>query len=161
MRQKVPFSYFCIFMTVMVFVLVTIGLVVTRDIPHKFNMLAAITAVALLVSLFYCPLYVVVTDKAVEIHRPLKIKTLPLNQIKSVETFYPSPGGLRLCGSGGFAGYWGYFNDIMCGSYFGYYGKRDSCFLVKMNDGRQYVVGCENPKEMVDYLKKHLRYEES
>lgn len=156
MKQKVTFSLYCIFMTALVIVLFVIGLFATYDIHEKFIPFTIIVGAVIVASLFYCPLSVEVTDREVNIHRPLKTKALPLDSIKSVETFYPSAGGLRLCGSGGFAGFWGYFNDIMCGSYFGYYGRRDSCFLVKMKDGRQYVLGCENPKVMVDYINSLL-----
>lgn len=72
------------------------------------------------------------------------------------QKFFPSLGGLRLCGSGGFFGYWGYYTDIVIGNYFGYYGKRSQCILVRLNNGRQYVISCKNPDEMVYAISSHL-----
>ncbi len=48
------------------------------------------------------------------------------------------------------------FSDIMIGTYLGYYGNRTNCFLIKMSNDRQYVLGCDNPVDMVDYIKSQL-----
>lgn len=67
--------------------------------------------------------------------------------------------GFRLCGSGGFAGYYGWYHDSRIGRYFGYYGNRHECFLIQLKDGRQYVLGCENPTDMVTFLTEQITKE--
>ncbi|WP_300877569.1 PH domain-containing protein [uncultured Duncaniella sp.] len=62
----------------------------------------------------------------------------------------------RICGSGGFMGYWGWFSERDLGKYFAYYGKASDCFLVTMKDGRKYMLGCQNPAEMVDAINARL-----
>lgn len=95
-------------------------------------------------------------DSALVVHRALKSKVIPYSIIVSVDRCIPSAGGLRLCGSGGFMGYWGYFSDILIGTYFGYYGNRYQCVLVKLKDGMQYVVSCDSPDELVSAINDRI-----
>lgn len=112
----------------------------------------------IIAGLYYCPVSVEANLSEIKLYRLLaKPKIFAYKDIQSVETCYPSAGGIRLCGSGGLFGYWGYFSDIMIGTYFGYYGSRSYCFLVKLKNGKQYVLGCENPVAMVDYIKSNLK----
>ncbi len=53
-------------------------------------------------------------------------------------------------------GYWGWFSERDLGKYFAYYGKASDCFLVTMKDGRKYMLGCQNPAEMVDAINARL-----
>ena len=78
------------------------------------------------------------------------------DDISFVDTCHPSAGGLRICGSGGAFGYWGYFSDIMIGTYFGYYGSRSHCFLIRLRNGRQYVIGCDGPVALTGFIRKHI-----
>ena len=64
--------------------------------------------------------------------------------------------GIRLCGSGGFFGYWGYFSDIVIGQYFGYYADRSQCFYIKLKNKRQYVISCKNHVGMVEAIRKNI-----
>jgi len=59
-------------------------------------------------------------------------------------------------GSGGFAGYWGWYANSQIGTYFAYYGDRYECFLIKLKNGKKYILGCENSSEMIDRLKIQL-----
>ncbi len=34
------------------------------------------------------------------------------------------------------------------------YGSRGHCFLIKLKNSKQYVIGCEDPAALVDYYKK-------
>ncbi len=83
-------------------------------------------------------------------------KTFPLADIVEVDTCYPSAAGIRLCGSGGFFGYWGYFSDIVIGQYFGYYADRSQCFYIKLKNKRQYVISCKNHVGMVEAIRKNI-----
>lgn len=65
-------------------------------------------------------------------------------------------GERRIIGSGGWFGYYGRFSDREIGKYFAYYGKASDCFLVTLNDGRQYVLGCKNPGAMVEAISSRL-----
>lgn len=65
-------------------------------------------------------------------------------------------GALRICGSGGFFGYWGWFKERDLGKYFAYYGKSSDCFLVTLKSGNKYMLGCTEPEEMVDFINKNL-----
>ncbi|MDE5877841.1 MAG: PH domain-containing protein [Muribaculaceae bacterium] len=155
MKSKVKFSTYCSIITVVVIIALIVGIVTVKDNAERI-LLSVIIVCVIGVGLFYCPVSIEVdTDKFI-IHRLLKDKHIPYNQISAVDRCFPSAGGLRMCGSGGFMGYWGYFHDIIIGSYFGYYGDRSQCVLVRLKSGAQYVVSCEEPDRLLEACNEHL-----
>lgn len=156
MKSKVKFSVYCIVVTIAVSALLVAVVIMNRDKGGEMEAIAAITGFILLFGLFYCPVSIETSDSGLIIRRVLKSKTIPYPEISSVDRCYPSAGGLRLCGSGGCLGYWGYFSDIIIGTYFGYYGDRDQCILIKLKSGRQYVVSCKQPDAMAAAIASRL-----
>ena len=49
-------------------------------------------------------------------------------------------------------GRWGKYRDDNIGDYFAYYGKPDNTVLIKLKDGRQYIVGGSDAKKLADYI---------
>lgn len=156
MKQKVKYSMFCMILTSVIVILLIIGIIATWGEWRGCVILSVIFFVMTGTSLFYSPLSIESTDDSLIIHRCLKSERIPVSSISDVERCYPSSGGLRLLGSGGFMGYWGYFSDIMIGTYFGYFGDRNQCILVKLKDGKQYVISCEEPDRMLDHISASL-----
>ena len=157
MNNKVKFSIFSLIITAAVIILSVAGIVSVRHNTEEVVIGSLIVGAVVIAGLYYCPVSVEANRSEIKLHRFLaKPKVFAYKDIAAVDTCYPSAGGIRLCGSGGCFGYWGYFSDIMIGTYFGYYGSRSSCFLVRLNNGRQYVLGCENPVAMVDYIKTYI-----
>lgn len=70
------------------------------------GLIAMMMAICLF-SLFYMPLSVAVDDKNLYVNRPLKVKTIPLEDISDVKLCPPTMGARRISGSGGWFGYWG------------------------------------------------------
>lgn len=143
-------------MTILVAGLLLVGVVVTWHQSGKPLILLAMLIGMLLTALFYSPTSIEAGPAALIIHRALKSKVIPYAEIASVDRCFPSPGGLRLCGSGGFFGYWGYFHDIIIGSYFGYYGNRNECVLIKLKNRRQYVISCTDPDDMAAAIEERI-----
>lgn len=156
MKSKVTLSAYCKVITFALIILLIIGIVSCRDNESKLWALVSISIALISFSLFYFPTSIETTNSSLIIHRFLKSKIIPYSFISSADTCIPSAGGLRLCGSGGFLGYWGYFNDIIIGTYFGYYGNRNQCILIKLKNGKQYVVSCEEPIQMISLINDHL-----
>lgn len=156
MKSKVTLSAYCKVITFALIILLIIGIVSCRDNESKLWALVSISIALISFSLFYFPTSIETTNSSLIIHRFLKSKIIPYSFISSADTCIPSAGGLRLCGSGGFLGYWGYFNDIIIGTYFGYYGNRNQCILIKLKNGKQYVVSCEEPIQMTSSINDHL-----
>lgn len=154
MKNRVKFSIFVQVITAVVILLCIVGEISLWNIHEKLIKFNLIMGAGIIAGLYYCPVSVEANLSEIKLYRLLaKPKIFAYKDIQSVETCYPSAGGIRLCGSGGLFGYWGYFSDIMIGTYFGYYGSRSYCFLVKLKNGKQYVLGCENPVAMVNYIK--------
>lgn len=156
MKSKVKLSTYCILISLAVIIAFIIGIVSSWGVNDKVWILVLIFIGLLSFSLFYWPMSIDATDSALLIRRMVKTKVIPYSDILSVDRCYPSAGGLRLCGSGGFLGYWGYFSDIIIGSYFGYYGKRDQCILIRLKDDKQYVISCENPDKMLAFIESKI-----
>lgn len=104
----------------------------------------------------YMPLSISADDKQLKINRLLRTKRIPLNEIKAIGLCQPTLAERRICGSGGFMGYWGWFSEPSIGKYFAYYGKASDCFYIELRTGRKYMLGCKNPKEIVDYILQRL-----
>lgn len=157
MKNKVKYSTYSLVVTAAVVLLTLIGSVSLLGDTDRLIRFLIIMGTAILAGLYYCPKSVEADGNEVAIRRIIgSTKRFTYDSILSADTCYPSAGGLRLCGSGGFFGYWGYFSDIMLGTYFGYYGSRSHCFILKLKDGKQYVVGCEDPTAIVSHINKYL-----
>lgn len=158
MKRKVHFSTYCIIITVVVIAALLIEIIATRHHTNRCILLIVITVISVLTGLFFCPMSVSIDSDSVKIHRLLfGCKTFKYSHIEAVDTCYPSAGGLRLCGSGGFFGYWGYFSDILIGRYFGYYADRSQCFCIKLKNKRQYVISCKDHLEIVKAIQENLK----
>lgn len=133
------------------------ALYVYRDLNPYTSYLLFATAIAIsLLSLFYMPLSISVDDRELCINRSLKIKSIPLADIESIEILRPRFGERRICGSKGLFGYWGWYYHRDFGKYFSYYGNTTDCFFVTLKNGRKYMLGCQNPQTIVDHIKKRL-----
>ena len=108
-------------------------------------------------ALFYMPLSISADDHELTIRRSLRIKSIPMTDIQDVKLCPPTMGERRICGSGGWFGYWGWFRERDLGKYFAYYGKSSDCFLVTLSDGRKYMLGCKDAPAMVEYISERIR----
>lgn len=157
MKNKVKFSIYSKIITVLVLILFADGVIALLDNTRELPLFCIIMGGATITGLYFCPISIEADQSEIKLHRLLSHpKCFAYNDIQSVDTCYPSAGGLRLCGSGGFFGYWGYFNDIMIGTYLGYYGSRSECILIRLKNGKQYVLGCENAVAMANYIKHQI-----
>lgn len=104
--------------------------------------------------LIFMPMSLSVDNDSLDINRSFCYKSIPLAKIESVELCQPTMGAHLIFGSNGWFGYWGWFSEKDLGKYFASYGKASDCFLVRLKDGRQYMLGCRNPKAFVDFLKE-------
>lgn len=158
MKQKVKISTYSIVLTILG-IAILVGLSFFELIKGNEN-LSYIPSVALIIlgffALFYVPLSISVDNQSLVITRPICIKTIPLSEIVSIELCPPTMSEIRICGSGGWFGYWGWFKEPSIGKYFAYYGKSSDCFLVKLKDNRQYLLGCENPSSIVEYINSKI-----
>lgn len=156
MKQRVDFSIGVSVVTFLCLALFAGSIFIITEAWWMYTWGGFIVAM-LLISLYFCPLSITLTDTAIEINKALSIKSIPLNIVKTVQ-LYPAPiGSIRTCGSGGFLGVWGWFYYKQIGKYFAYYGKASDCFLVELTDGRKYLLGCKNAPKMVEAINSKLK----
>lgn len=142
MKSRVNLSSTSSILTILVIGLLVLGCVATYG-TTKFPILLIITLILLVFSMFYAPLSISADEKEVNIHSPFKIHSIPMRRVVGCELFRPTMGAIRVCGSGGFMGYWGIFREGDVGRYMAYYGKGSDCFLIRLDNGDKYVLGCK------------------
>lgn len=158
MKKTVKYSGWSWFLTAAL-TLFCVGISGTWYLDGKYQQAILVTVlfVALIVgALFYAPLYVKITDCHVAVRRPLKSKVINIDDIASIQLCPPTMGAIRICGSGGWFGYWGWFKERDLGKYFAYYGRSSDCFLIKLKDGRQYIIGCTDAPDAVESVMRHI-----
>ena len=156
MKKKIYLSTWCIIMTAIGLTVLFVALYCAKDAFAKYIVIGALVILCM-TALLYMPLSISLNDGCLNINRPLKIKSIPMSQIISIKLCPPTMAEKRICGSGGWFGYYGWFNEPSIGKYFAYYGKASDCFLVTLKDGKKYLLGCENPNEMVAYVQNALK----
>ncbi len=153
MRKKVKLSTWCTVMTLIGLIVLSAAFYFAKDSLAKYIVISALFVLCF-TALCYMPLSISIRNGELNINRPLRIKSIPLSSIKSVKLVSPTMAQKRICGSGGWFGYYGWFNEPSIGKYFAYYGKASDCFLVTLKDGKKYLLGCENPKDMVEFINE-------
>ncbi|MCH5232149.1 MAG: hypothetical protein J1E78_00820 [Muribaculaceae bacterium] len=106
-------------------------------------------------ALCYTPLDVYADDDEVRIRRPFKTKRIRMNEIESAEPYEvsknPSKKAFKTAPVRTF-GHWGHYRDDKIGDYFAYYGKPDNTVLIRLKNGKKYVVGGTNARELSEYI---------
>lgn len=159
MKQSVKFSTYSILLTCLSLAVTVFFCVYWFDKSGKeFWAWTLLVLMVVLCSsaLYFAPNAVSADDKQLTVHRLLRDRKIPYGEISSIRLYPPTMAEKRLLGSGGCFGYWGWFADREIGKYFAYYGKASDCFLVTLKDDRQYIIGCNNPGQMVDYISERL-----
>lgn len=156
MKQQVVLSKFCIISTLACLALFVGCTFILPEIWWYIGW-STFVAILLIICLCYMPMNIGADENAIYINRSFKMKSVSMTEIKSAQLHTPSSGTIRVCGSGGFLGYWGWFSERGIGKYFAYYGKMSDCFLVELKNGRKYILGCKNAPDMVEYINKQLK----
>lgn len=159
MKKRVELSSYCFIVSALtIAVLCGILLYVLKQQDNRWPViiLGVLIVGLLLPTLFYMPLSPSVDNKYLNINRPLRIKSIPLEDIAAVKLCPPTMGAIRIAGSGGWFGWYGWFREKDLGKYFAYYGKASDCFLVTLKDGRKYMLSCKDPAEMVKYISDKI-----
>lgn len=152
MKERAIFSTYTVVLTIIVLVVYTVICFATYG-TEGFPILLAIFLLLIVPALFYAPLSVSVSEKEICVHSLLKRHAIPMRRVVNVERFMPTMGALRIFASGGFMGYWGIFKEGDVGRYMAYYGKSSDCFMVRLDNGDKYVIGCKNPDAVIARIK--------
>ncbi|MBQ2839091.1 MAG: hypothetical protein IJE73_05585 [Muribaculaceae bacterium] len=156
MKQRVELSTYSIIITILCLGILVSTIFMIPEIWWQTGW-GGFIAILHIVCLYYMPLSIAADEHSIYINRSLKVKRIPIAEVKSVRLCPPTMGAIRVCGSGGYLGYWGWFKERDLGKYFAYYGKASDCFLVELSNGHKYMLGCQNAPEMVEYIAKQLK----
>lgn len=156
MKSRISYSRFSILLTAILSGVLFVACIAKVKEEAAFFTLLAIYLVLFISMLFLGAAYIKADSDYIVLGSLLRGKKIPMCDVKSIEPFKPGMGAIRVCASGGFMGYWGVFRDIRIGKYYGFYGKASDCFLVRLKNGDNYVLGCNQPDRMVEYIKSQI-----
>lgn len=157
MKSKISFSRFSTILTVTLNILLLIGCILSFDEKPMFYPILSIFVILFVAGLQYAPLSIKADSRYITIASALRSHKISIGNVADVELFQPTMGAYRILASGGYMGYWGIFKEGDIGRYAAYYGKASDCFIVRMTNGDKYVLGCDNPSAMVDYIKSQIK----
>ena len=152
MKKNVTLSSYCLIVSALTTALICGVFVYTLKSqyhPVSKYIWGAAAALLIISALCYMPISITLDDKHLRIRRPLKTKNIPVAEISGVRLCAPTMGAKRICGSGGWFGWYGRFKENDLGNYFAYYGKASDCFLVTLKNGKKYMLGCNDAPDMV------------
>ena len=155
MKQPVRPSSFSVTISA-IMMIVLLGIIVFSHNHWTVILISSALLLMCISAIIYMPLSISVNENEVSINRLLLVKRIPLSEIVEVKLVSPTMAEKRICGSGGWMGYWGWFSEKDLGKYFAYYGNSSDCFLLKLKNGRQYMLGCSNPASIVCYIQDRL-----
>lgn len=158
MKRRVALSTFSIILTIAVIALFVVGMIsyLNRSVDWLAYLLAGSLVLICCLAMYFTPMAISVEDGCLNINMLLRTKSIPLRDIQSVALCPPTMSEKRLLGSGGFFGYWGWFREPSIGRYFAYYGKASDCFLVRLKDGRLYMLGCVDALGIMECINSNL-----
>ena len=158
MKRRVALSTFSIILTIAVIALFVVGMIsyLNRAVDWLAYLLAGSLVLICCLAMYFTPMAISVEDGCLNINMLLRTKAIPLRDIQSVALCPPTMSEKRLLGSGGFFGYWGWFREPSIGRYFAYYGKASDCFLVRLKDGRLYMLGCVDALGIMECINSNL-----
>lgn len=158
MKSKIAYSGFCKILTLIISTVLLTACILT----YKREIIVFVTVLSVFLILLISALqfgvrYLKATPDYLILGSPLRRKKILMRSVASVQLFQPTMGAIRVCGSGGFMGYWGIFKEGDIGRYYAFYGKAKDCFLVRMKNGDKYVLGSDDAVAMVDYINNQLK----
>ena len=156
MKSKVRLSRYSLVVTFVILVALFVGCILTVRERIPFLILLSMYLILIVTGLIYAPVSICADTETIVLKSILRRRRLLLRDVESVQMFSPTMGAIRIIGSGGFMGYWGIFKEGDIGRYMAFYGKASDCFLLRLKNGDKYVLGCENPQAMANYIQSRL-----
>lgn len=156
MKEKVRYSTWSKILTTLI-IGITIPITIYWYCEGKTTLAVILTIELFLLlvgAMWYAPVKVTVDKNTLRIYRLLNCRIIAIKSIEDIKLCSPTMGATRICGSGGFFGYWGWFKEKDLGKYFAYFGRSSDCFLIRVEYCKQYMIGCEHPEKIVEYIKR-------
>lgn len=159
--QKSKWSRFCIVTTVLILavVIVTAFMPLYNEAERNNTIISIVCGVAFMemvvMGLYYCPKSVCVTGNQLLINRFFSPKKILLNDIASVELYSGSTRFLKVCGSGGMFGFYGWYKNQELGRFFIYATNLKELICITLMSGKKYMISCEDAQSM--YKEINLR----
>lgn len=161
-HQKSKWSRFCVMTTtIILIVVVVIAFMPLYNIAERNNIaISIVCGIALIemivMELYYCPVSIIVTQNQLLIRRFFTSKNIPLNEIASVEIYSESTRFLKVCGSGGMFGFYGWYKNKELGRFFIYATNLKELICITLISGKKYMISCEDARNLYNEINHRL-----
>lgn len=147
--------------TIILIVVVVIAFMPLYNIAERNNIaISIVCGIALIemivMGLYYCPVSIIVTQNQLLIRRFFTSKNVPLNEIVSVEIYSGSTRFLKVCGSGGMFGFYGWYKNKELGRFFIYATNLKELICITLISGKKYMISCEDARNMYNEIHHRL-----
>ena len=153
-----PMSPLIIVVTVLVNVLF-ISMVISA-FRSSILVLEILSLTILISPALFIPLRRIVAEDSLSIWRPIGKVEIQLEDIKSCSIIEDSRSffdkAIRTFGSGGLYGYLGHFKHDKYGKMRMFVTHTKQCFLIRMKDGRNFVVSSPKREEIVEFINSKI-----
>lgn len=158
--QKTYLSKTSIVVTIFVVALM-IGIAISMLFIGKEVAWVSILVLAVLVgicasAMFFMPTWVEADDEALTVIFPWRRRSFLLSDIAEGMPFADAKKMWRLCGSGAFFGWWGWYAAKGTGKFMLYASNLDDLLLLKLANGKKYVISCVDSAQLLQKLTPPL-----
>jgi hypothetical protein len=103
----------------------------------------------------FAPLAIDLRPDVLVVRRLVRDVVIPLGQIREIRRMEPRDARFvwRLCGSGGFLGFFGLFYSRALGDFWAYAGNREDLVLLMQTDGTKIVISPYPPDAFVETVQ--------
>lgn len=145
-----------VFVTALLIAAVAAGFIFFHGIVSW--IIAGVAVATLLVNALMSPVKLRITSTGIVLFKIFGKKVFLYRDMESISLcdIQTSP-NIRLIGCGGVMGYTGLFYNKSIGRFTSYVGSMFRTVLIRMNNGKQYVVSCLNPDKLVEICRANLR----
>lgn len=153
-RQKTYWSKTSIVVTVLVGALMAGVIYFVESVSIIISILLLLLLIVMCVTaLMFMPVEVRLNDKTLTVMFPARYKDFPRSEIVEAVPFTDAKRMWRLCGSGAFFGWWGWFSAKGVGKFMMYASNLDHLLLIQLRNDKKYVFSCEEEECIISALK--------
>lgn len=160
-KQKTRWSVFSMIMTLLVVIFfLGAGAYMVRTGEPLFitALLWGLLIVMCLTSMCFYPMEIQVGEGKLNIAFPFRNKSIPLDEIAKAEPYQITMNFVRVCGSGSFFGWWGWFRNQELGKFMVYASELKNLFYIELKNGKKYVISCSDSEALCQAILQHSKH---
>lgn len=162
-RQKTCLAKSSMVITILTLVLMVGALALIYFFDHEAVwaiIILLIVIIGICVSaLLFMPLGVRLDNESLTVMFSCRYKDFPLCEIAEAKPFTDARKMWRLCGSGAFFGWWGWYSAKGVGKFMLYASNLQHLLLIQLTTGKKYVISCSDTDVICKQLNSAISHD--